>query len=271
MAGTERNHSTKNPLHTAASCGEIEKVKKILKANKCSVNIENDKRQTTLHLACLNGHLDIVDVLVNDFDANIGAIDREGNTPLSLAAGSGHIQIVLLLILISIFGRKCGNIVRVPISHNVCKIDGDSKVFENLVFDCHGDCKPLAVEKIVALKFSDLFASTGNENFIPLLLATCLGLIDLVELFARDHGSDLNMRGFFGLSLLHCACFGGHSLLVEKLISHYHVDKQSKDKTGSSILHYAALGGNDEIILLLKTTFGMDCNVEMISEKLRCV
>ena len=250
--------SSSSPLHTAASCGETDKIKKLFNTKKYSVNIENDKRQTPLHLACLNGHLNIVDVLVNDFDANIGAIDREGNTPLSLAAGSGHVQIVLLLILISIFGRKCGSRDRVSIGHNVCKIDPENLelVFNKIVSDCYSNPKPL--ETLLLMKFSDLFTLTGDESFLPLFLATCLGLSDAFRLFARQCRSKLNIKKLFGLSLLHCACFGGHSLLVQSLISDYHLDISSKDKRGSSILHYAALGGSIEIILLLTTTFEMD-------------
>ena len=253
MASTEKSHSTNNSLHTAASCGETEEVKRILKAKKCSVNIENDKRQTPLHLACLNGHLDIVDVLVNDFNANIGAIDREGNTPLSLAAGGGHVQIVLLLILISIFGRKYGSQDRMPVCQNVCKIDQHKNFFEKLVFDSYHDCKPL--ETILNLKFNDLLTLDENRKSIFSFLSACLGISNAIKMFAR---SNLFVEGFFGMSLLHCACFGGHFLLVRSLISDYHLDIFSVDKRGSSILHYAALGGNIEIVLLLITTFGLD-------------
>ncbi len=76
-----------------------------------------------------------------------------------------------------------------------------------------------------------------------MFVAASLGLKDLIGRLVTEKKVDLNIKGFHGLSSLHCACFGGHVLLVESLISEHVMDLSVKDKYGHSVLHYAVIKG----------------------------
>ncbi|XP_064398481.1 ankyrin-1-like isoform X1 [Halichondria panicea] len=259
------SQSCDTPLHTAASRGNLDEVRELLKTKQYEVNARNSHNQTSLHLACANGHLDTVWTLANDFVADIGAIDNGGNTPMLFAAKNKHVQIIIMLNLLSMCGKCLSDGVRLPCSFSRSQTDSHHvKIFEDIFFEYYNDSK--AVEKtmlMISKFFSDYneFKHFNDEGFFTLLVAASLGLTNLINRLVSGEKMDINMRGFHGLSVLHCACFGGHVLLVESLISEYGIDPLVKDKNEQSILHFAAMAGHVETMrhLVSKHNADMDC------------
>ena len=245
MAGESQSCDT--TLHTAASRGDLNDVRELLKTKKYEVDARNSNNQTSLHLACANGHLDTVWTLANDFSADIGAIDNGGNTPLLFAAKNKHVQIIIMLVLLSMLGRRLSDGRRQSCSFSCSQVDSHHvKIFEDVLFEYYNDSK--AVEKtmqLISKFFVDYveFKDYKDDGFITLLVAASLGLKDLINQLVTEKKTDLNINGFFGLSVLHCACFGGHVLLMETLISEHLMDLSVKDNNGHSILIYAVLQG----------------------------
>ena len=244
---TDDSQSCKTPLHTAASRGDSDEVRELLKTKQYEVNVRNSHNQTSLHLACANGHLDTVWTLANDFGADIGAIDNNGNTPLLFAAKNKHVQIIIMLLLLSMCSRHLLNGDRVLCSFSRSQMDSHHvKLFEDVLFEYYNDSE--AVEKtmrLISKFFVDYiqFKDYKDDGFIALFVAASLGLKDLINRLVTQNKVDLNIRGFHGLSVLHCACFGGHILLMENLISEHLTDLSVKDTLGNSVLHYATLKG----------------------------
>ncbi len=232
-------------LHTAASSGDLDEVRELLKTKQYKVDVRNSHNQTSLHLACANGHIDTVLTLANDFGADIGALDNGGNTPLFFAAKNKHVQIIIMLILSLIYGEYLlKKVVRRSCSFSSSQIDSHHvKMFEDVLFEYYNNAE--AEEKTMHLisKFFVQFKDYKEEGFFTLLVAASLGLKDLINRLVTEKKADLNMEGFCGVSVLHCACFGGHVLLVESLISEYSMDLSVRDKEGRSVLHYAASKG----------------------------
>ncbi len=66
------------------------------------------------------------------------------------------------------------------------------------------------------------FKHYNDEGFsilYPVLfVAASLGLKDLIGRLVTEKKADLNIKGFCGLSVLHCACFGRHVLYLWRVL-----------------------------------------------------
>ena len=256
------SYSHDTPLHIAASCGDEEKVRKFLKSQQYKVDVVNSDKQTPLHLACANGHLVTVDLLVNNFNASIGALDNEGLSPLLHAAKSNHIQIVIILILLSMFGRRISKTTRIRIPYEVCHVErSHTELLEEVVFEYFNNPQAqLITVKIIRELFDDVIDDVENCEckFFPLFLASSLGLQNLFEKLIVEKGTSLETKGFFGLSLLHCACFGGHTQLIEHFVDHYKLNLNARSRNGRTIIHYACFGDHTELIEKLIINYQLD-------------
>ena len=88
-------------IHDAASKGDLEKVKALLKDNpKVVFSLATNKDEegsTPLHFAALKGHLDVVALLLAS-KADVNAKNNEGSTPLHYAAVHDHKDVAELLL-----------------------------------------------------------------------------------------------------------------------------------------------------------------------------
>jgi ankyrin repeat protein len=88
-------------IHDAASAGDLEKVKALLKANPNLVFSKDTNGLTPLHFAAANGHKDVAELLLAnkaEVDAKSNAKTTRGGTPLHLAAMNGREDVAALLL-----------------------------------------------------------------------------------------------------------------------------------------------------------------------------
>lgn len=87
-----------NPLHTAASAGNLDEVKRLLATPGIDVNAPDEEDLTALHFAVIYGHTRIVEELLTAEFIDINAADKKGWTALHLAAENGLRDIVQILL-----------------------------------------------------------------------------------------------------------------------------------------------------------------------------
>ena len=68
------------PLHDAASRGDVDKARILLKHGRYDVNCRNEYGRTPLHQACSGGHVDMVRMLISEFQADTTRLDICGDT-----------------------------------------------------------------------------------------------------------------------------------------------------------------------------------------------
>lgn len=87
-----------SPLKIAASIGDIEIVRKLIKAGAI-INIKDNTGVTPLHSAAEKGHKEVINILI-DNGADVNAKDKvHGVTPLHVAIFNGRNEVLELLIL----------------------------------------------------------------------------------------------------------------------------------------------------------------------------
>ena len=192
MADDSQSRDT--PLHTAASCGDLDEVIELLKTKQYEVDFRNSHSQTSLHLACANGHLDTVWTLANDFGADIGTIDNGGNTPFLIAAKNKHMQIIIMLLLLSMCGRHLSNGDYMSCSFSRSQMESHHvKLFEDVVFEYYNDSE--AVEKtmhLISNFFVDYiqFKEYEDDGFITLLVAARSQQLDKSVSYRKESKSE---------------------------------------------------------------------------------
>lgn len=84
-------------IHDAATSGNVEKVKALLKSNPDLVSSKDSNGAVPLHWAALNGHKEVAEVLLAN-NAAVDARESNGQTPLHLAVFNHHTDIAQLLL-----------------------------------------------------------------------------------------------------------------------------------------------------------------------------
>ena len=258
-----------SPLHIAAQRADVEEVRRLLTYKHYLADVTNTAKQTPLHLACANGQEDVVDVLVNEFNAPIDVFDINSYTPLLLGAKNNHLHIVTYLVMIMVYNNQA------------CVVDrGHAQMLESMIWRHYQDSN--SYKKVLQLLVSKLNIANVNIEFIPLFLAAIFGLEDLIDKF-KENESGVNIKGFSGWSIFHCACMGGyfekedqvrdcksiteqdsfmqqclvmkpkvtvlcHSKMIDKLLVKYHFDPTDTDDDGHTPLHTAAIFGQLETV-----------------------
>ena len=82
----------------------------------------------------------------------------------------------------------------------------------------------------------------GETFSYPLIVAASLNKMDCVKSLLK-HGASINVKDSDGKTVLHCAAYGGHSVMMADLLDNK-VDVNVRDRHGKTPLHFAAERGN---------------------------
>jgi len=86
-------------LWEAATVGDLEKVKSLLKSKFIDVNFQDKVLQRTpFYRACGHGHLEVVSYFIQDGRADITLHQGEGGSPIFVASSQNHVEITRLLL-----------------------------------------------------------------------------------------------------------------------------------------------------------------------------
>lgn len=94
--GVEEEGEEEASVHGAASTGDVEQLKELLKTG-AEIDEQDEEGRTALHFACGYGELACAEALI-DAKANVNALDNNKNTALHYAAGYGQLECVELLL-----------------------------------------------------------------------------------------------------------------------------------------------------------------------------
>ena len=216
------------PLHDAASRGDVDKARKLLKHSRYDVNCrDNIARSTPLHYACISGRVDMVRMLISEFQADTTLQDQWGDTPFKNAMQTWRGKFISTLI------TEFGCDANLPINDNGYTI-------------LHIACKKghVSLVKMVG-KHASLLATTKNGD-TPLHLAAAKGHKECVEALLQLN-APIMLRNAAGKTALHIACERGRASLV-KMVGKNASLLATTDKNGDTPLHIAAAMGHKQCV-----------------------
>jgi len=233
IAAILQQHGAKATILDAASAGDVESVRAILKTDPQALNGKDALGYSPLYHAAEAGRNDVAAVLVaaganaNDFTGNNGW----GYSPLLIAAENGHGDVVELLLEhgadINLKSRNGDSALCLAASN------GHVKVAEALL--AHGAEVNMKGGSLMETALDEA-AYSGNKAMAELLIA---------------HKADLNVRDEYGFTPLHMAAYHGHADVVEILLA-AGADINAKDKDGRTALWQAKSRGESDTANLLR-------------------
>ncbi|XP_063405743.1 serine/threonine-protein phosphatase 6 regulatory ankyrin repeat subunit C-like [Mytilus trossulus] len=243
---TSTNGST--PLYLACKNGHYETVKYLLDLNGKTLNsvvdttIKDEYGWSMLHAACSNGHKEVVKLLV-DAGLNVNDITNEGVTSFLIACWDGHYDTIKYLLDLNdqTLSSRVNTTIKDKYGWSVlhtASVNGHTEVVKLLIDD--------------GLDVND----TTQIGCTPLLLACQNGHYDIVKHLLDLNGDTLNscvdttIKDEYGWSVLHEACFQGHTNMVRLLIT-ANVKINDKTKYGSTPLYLACQNGHYETVNFL--------------------
>ncbi|XP_046555559.1 serine/threonine-protein phosphatase 6 regulatory ankyrin repeat subunit C-like [Haliotis rubra] len=212
------------PLIAAAWCGKKDVVD-LLVSKGADLTLRDDCNRNVLHLACQGGNSPIVEYLLPQFDINCRG--QLGWTPLMTAALNRKKDVVNLLVSkgADLTLRNDNNDT---LLHVACE-GGNSPIVEDLLPQFDINCR-------------------GFVGWTPLMAAAWCGKKDVVDLLVSK-GADLTLRDDDNDTLLHVACEGGNSPIVEDLLPRF--DINCRGQLGWTPLMTAALNRKKDVVDLL--------------------
>ena len=229
-------------IHIAASHGDLEKVKKIVR-NLKNKNPQNEDGITPMHLAASSGHLAIVKFLVplvrdKNPKAHLDSIEV-GKTPLHCAAEAGHLDIIEYL-LENIEGDINPTDATMATAFHMAAQQGHLNVVSFYTRQLSNP-NPAKLPNNEFRGWTPLHHAAGNGH-LPIVKHIC----NLLE--------DKNPEDDIGFTPLHNAAYRGH-LEVVKYLLQFVDDKEIRD-TGhwgeKTPLDWAKAEGHWDIINFFK-------------------
>ncbi len=255
-------------IHSAASRGDVEKVKALLAADPDLVSSKDEHGWTPLYFAAASGHKDVVELLIAN-KADVNALNLNF-TPLHAAVMNHHPDVADLLIAsnaqVTIFDAAAGgylDIVQAQLKTNPALVSAtDHNGWTALCFGARNGHKDvvkllLAYKAVVnvkdnigmsplqmALAFSDSARPAANQKG-----STESDYEGIAELLIAN-GADIKSRNRNGMTVLHYAASSGFTNLIKELLDR-RADVNANDNSGRTPLDLAAQHGHMDVIELL--------------------
>ena len=196
-----------NPLHTAASCGDLQKVEALVD-NGENINAEGMYGRTPLYYAVLQGQSEVVSfLLAKGADPKFGAGWKGNDTPLHVAAHNGNLACVQLLL------------------SNGVPVDIKNDTKQTPLFLAAEFLHPAVVTCL--LDHGANANATAKGGTTPLTYSTCFGEgyatnyqagVSVVQILL-EHGANPNVKGV-RVTPLAWAVSGGHHEIEKSLREH---------------------------------------------------
>lgn len=233
------------PIHDAAVMGDLEAVKRLVKADPSLLNAVDDRGRTPLHRACFGGSAEVVRYLL-DQGAPVGQRDTSYQlSPLHFAAWNGHVEVAKLLL------SRGADL-------NARERDNETALFYAAA-EGHAPMAEYLLSRGADL--NDTLSRVGNT---VVSLALDRRKPEMVRLLI-EKGASVRMhpRGEYpaNWTLMHTAAWEGGKEFIEFLASHG-VPIDRKTTGGRTPLHNACMQGNIEGAKAL-AALGADVNAIM--------
>ncbi len=232
IAAVLQQRGAKASILDAASAGDIESVRALLRTDPQAINAKDALGYSPLYHAAETGHSEVAAVLLaagadaNDFTGNNGW----GYSPLLIAAGKGHADVVALLL------------------EHGADVNSKSRGEESALWLAARN-RHLKVAEVLVAHGADLNIK-GSFMDTPLEEAAYSGSKGIAELLIA-HKADVNARDQHGFTPLHMAAHHGHADVVETLLA-AGADINAKDKDGKTALWQAKSRGQNNVANLLR-------------------
>ena len=253
------DNSNNTILHSAASYGNLLKVKACIQLLHCNPLDINRQGNTALHVAAKAGHLDVVRYFVEECQISPLTKSENCSLPLHFASKCGHQNLVEYLI------TECQ------------KIDQDQSIVMSTDIDGNNILHfAVASQNLELVKFivttnlyssdssASLLESGNNYGRLPIHKACQEDCSDIVQYLIQQDPSSVYSRDYSGQSLLHYAAMSDTSGVLKYLILEKNCDPKCLDKFHNTILHFAAISGCLESVQFLIEDCGFDPNIHNI-------
>ncbi|XP_071102744.1 uncharacterized protein [Haliotis cracherodii] len=208
-------------LHLACQVGNTAIVQHVLSPS--NINSTGRYGWTAVMQAAVNGHQSVFDLLVSN-QADLTLVDIFGDSLLHLACGGGNtaiVQHVLSPSNINSTGRYGWTAAM------MAAVNGHQSVFDLLV----SNQADLTLVDIFGDSLLHLACEGGNTAIVQHVLSP----------------SNINSRGIHGLTAVMVAAVSGHQSVFDLLVSNQ-ADLTLVSTSGDSLLHHACRGGNTAIV-----------------------
>ncbi|XP_048250462.1 ankyrin repeat domain-containing protein 50-like isoform X5 [Haliotis rufescens] len=225
-----RGQYGRTPLMMAAEKGHRQVID-LLVTQGADVSLVDYDRNDILHVACLGGHVDLVKYVLSKKVADINSRGHNGRTPLMKAAQKGHRQVFDLLV-----------------TQGADEFLVDENRNDILHFACLGGHVDM-VKYVLSQEVADI-NSRGHNGRTPLMVAAEKGHRQVFDLLMRE-GADVSLVDYDRNNILHVACLGGHTDMVNYVLSQKVADINSRGKYRRTPLMKTAEKGHRQVFDLL--------------------
>ncbi|XP_071099028.1 uncharacterized protein [Haliotis cracherodii] len=200
------------PVMCAAYKG-VESVFKLLVSKRADLRLRDDKNNSVLHLACLGGNISIVKDLLARPGTDINCLGSHGRTAIMITALAAEPALFQLLL-----SKKA----------NIRLTDDDNSTV--LHHACNGG-DPSIVNYLIS-KFN--IDASGKHGRTPVMVAAWAGRKVVFDLLVKQN-ADLTLTDEYNDNVLHLACQGGSTAIVEWLVKLCNVNRRGKKNSPESM------------------------------------
>ncbi|XP_071102746.1 ankyrin repeat domain-containing protein 17-like [Haliotis cracherodii] len=243
-------------LHLACQGGDTAIVQHVLSPS--NINSRGRHGWTAVMTAAVNGHQSVFELLVSN-QADLTLVDTDGDSLLHLACQGGDIAIVQHVLSPSNINSR-GEYGYTPVMK--AAVNGHQSVFDLLVsnqadltlVDTSGDsllhhaCRGGNNAIVQHVLSPSNINSRGMHGYTPVMKAAVNGHQSVFDLLVSNQ-ADLTLVDTDGDSLLHLACQGGNTAIVQHVLSPSNIN--SRGMHGYTPVMKAAVNGHQSVFDLI--------------------
>lgn len=226
----------KNSLMEAARVDKA--LLEIILSEGLDMSVKLDNGNNILHVACLDNNFEVVEYLLSHGLADLESRGEKGWTPIWIAVGIDQVRLFHLLV------------------SKGCKLSVVDDSGNNIL---HLACGTGNTHIVNYLLSQDSVNKNARDQYgrTPVMIAAEIALEDIFLLLVKK-GCDLSVVDENGCNILHLACIGDNINIVENVLFHNVVDKESVDGYGRTPIMVAAESGSKRVLNLL---LNEDCDL----------